>query len=387
MSTHVTLLLIDDKSTNIFALEQLLEKPDRSFLQATDGNEGLRLALNHDVDLIILDVQMPGMDGFEVAHILKSNKRTKDIPIIFASAEKKERQSIIQGFEEGAVDYLPKPLDPELTKAKVAVLLTIQLQKRELIAKNIALQEADARINALNTELKNHLEQLEQANKDLESFSYSVSHDLRAPVRSIIGYATMLAEDLDTNDARIRQALGRVQQNALKMNQMIDDLLAFSKLGRKPLQTTAVDMTQLVEMVLHEIKTQQNHQAKIVLHKLHPTRGDHALLAHVWTNLISNAIKYSGKKESPLVEISSAEVGGEVVYAVKDNGAGFSMDYASRLFGVFQRLHKSSEFEGTGVGLAIVHRIVGRHGGRIWAEAKDGEGATFYFTLGAAQDF
>jgi signal transduction histidine kinase len=385
MNRTMTLLLIDDKATNLFALEQLLEKQDRVFLQATTGREGLKLALDHEVDLIILDVQMPEMDGFEVAQILKSSKRTKDIPIIFASAEKKERQSIIQGFEEGAVDYLPKPLDPELTKAKVSVLLKIQLQNRQLQEKNLALQQADEHINLLNIDLQKNLRQLEAANKELESFSYSVSHDLRSPIRAILGYARIVEEEQvgKLNDAAGR-ALKIIRDNAQKMNRMIDDLLSFSKLGRQALQRLYVDMDALVRTVLTDLRQRLPYQPEIAVHDLLPAHADIALLAHVWTNLISNAMKYSSKVAHPQVEIGAQAGDNEVQYYVKDNGAGFDMKYADKLFQVFQRLHRAADFEGTGVGLAIVQRIVVRHGGRIWAEAKVNEGATFYFTLPVA---
>src|SRR5882762_8701433 len=188
MNLQEKILIVDDKPANIFALEKLLERANRAFLSASNGNDGLKIALSNDIDLIILDVQMPEMDGFEMARILKSNKKTKDIPIIFASAEKKERQSIMKGFEEGAIDYLAKPLDPELTVAKVAVHLKVQMQKKELLEKN-------EQIKQLNLELQKNVSQLEIANKDLELFSYSVSHDLRAPLRSVNGFSRMLEED------------------------------------------------------------------------------------------------------------------------------------------------------------------------------------------------
>jgi two-component system sensor histidine kinase/response regulator len=382
MKSEVTLLLIDDKQSNVFALEQLLEKEGRFFLTANTGKDGLKLALQQEVDLIILDVQMPEMNGFEVAQVLKSNKRTRDIPIIFASAEMKERHSIIQGFEEGAVDYLSKPLDPELTKAKVAVLLKIQMQKRELEDKNKSLEAADRRIKQLNEELKNNLLQLELANKELESFTYSVSHDLRAPIRALVGHATVLNEELgQSKNEEATNALTRIHYNSVKMNQMIDQLLKFSKLSRTDINKSEVDMAAMVKTVLQD--TDKTAATKITIEEIHPASADAALISHVWTNLISNAIKYSGKNENPVVEIGSRKADQEIIYYVKDNGVGFDMQYAEKLFGVFQRLHKPTEFEGTGVGLAIVQRIVNRQGGRVWAEAKVNEGATFFFSLPA----
>jgi len=386
MNNPITLLLIDDKESNLFALEQLLDKPDRVLLKATNGKDGLKIALNQEIDLILLDVQMPEMNGFEVAQVLKSNKRTRDIPIIFASAEMKERQSIIQGFEEGAVDYLSKPLDPELTKAKVAVLLKIQLQKRELMEKNNALMEADQQIKQLNENLKKNVDQLELTNKELESFTYSVSHDLRAPIRAMVGHASILAEEMINGNAEAQKALERIQYNSVRMNLMIDQLLKFSKLGRQDVNKSEIDMTALVQNVLADIHNQP-HKAKIVVNKIISAHADAQLLTHVWTNLISNAIKYSSKKEGAAVEIGSLPTGEEVIYYVKDNGVGFNMQYAEKLFGVFQRLHKASEFEGTGVGLAIVYRIILRHGGKVWAEAKVNEGATFFFSLPKADIF
>jgi two-component system sensor histidine kinase/response regulator len=378
----VTILIIDDRQANIFALEKLLEKPDRIFLQATDGKAGLKLALDNDIDLILLDVQMPEMDGFEVAQILKSNKRTKDIPIIFASAEKKERSSVMKGFEEGAIDYLSKPLDPELTKAKVSVLLQVQIQKKQLMEKNISLEKAEMQIKLLNASLQQNLQQIEAANKELESFSYSVSHDLRAPLRSILGYTQVLEEDyIDKLGADAKQVLGIIRQNAVRMNALINDLLEFSRLGKQELQKSEVNTEKLVEHTLQQISASTRHEAEVRINPLMPAFADYSLLNQVWLNLLSNAIKYSSKKEKPVVEIGSHKEKNEVVFYVRDNGTGFNMEYVHKLFGVFQRLHKAEEFEGTGVGLALVQRIVNRHGGRVWAEGKINEGATFYFSL------
>lgn len=382
MDEKLTLLLIDDKEANIFALQQLLEKPERFFLTAFSGEAGLKLALTNPIDLIMLDVQMPGMDGFEVVQILKSNAKTKDIPIIFVSAEKKERHSVMKGFEEGAVDYLSKPLDPELTRAKVDVLLQLQIQKRQLIEKNDSLLKAQSEIRRLNDDLKENLKQLEIMNHELESFSYSVSHDLRAPLRMIAGYTNMVLEDYEAAlEGDGKKKLVRVIEGVSKMDSLIEGLLEFSKLVRKDVRKTEIDMQSMVKEIINEMTTITPTKAEIQVNDLKTCRGDRGLITQVWVNLISNAIKYSSKKENPSVEIGCIPKESEMVYYVKDNGAGFDMQYAEKLFGVFQRLHKASDFEGTGVGLALVHRIVVRHGGTIWAEAKLNEGATFFFTI------
>lgn len=378
----MNILLVDDVPSNILVLEELLNKEGRKFLKAYNGKEGLKMALENEVDLIILDVQMPDMDGFEVAQILKSNNRTKDIPIIFATATKKEHHSMVQGFEEGAVDYLFKPLDREITRAKVAVLLKIQLQKKELIEKNKSLENATRQIDQLNKELLSNMEQLKSVNEDLESFSYSVSHDLRAPLRALISYSQILEEDFyDKLDEEAKGLIDRIKYNSNRMNTLINDLLVFSKMGRKQLVKTGIDTGELVKHVIAGLSETHRHTAVFKINPLENAYGDPSLLEQVWINLIDNAVKYSSKKEKPEIEINCERQGGDLVFSIKDNGAGFDMKYADKLFGVFQRLHSPKEFDGTGVGLATVQRIIKRHGGRIWAEAKENEGATFSFTL------
>jgi light-regulated signal transduction histidine kinase (bacteriophytochrome) len=224
--------------------------------------------------------------------------------------------------------------------------------------------------------------QLEAVNKELESFSYSVSHDLRAPLRIISGQTGILLEDYESLlDDGAKRLLSGIQQNARKMNTLIDDLLKFSKLGRKEVQKTQFPTERIVRETLDELANTAPHRAQVHIGSLLPVQADRTLLTQVWVNLLSNAIKYSSKKENPQVDISCVLKEDTVVYAVKDNGAGFSMDYADKLFGVFQRLHSPAEFEGTGVGLAIVQRIITKHGGQVWAEGRENEGATFFFSL------
>ena len=250
--------------------------------------------------------------------------------------------------------------------------------------RNITEQKAAReKIMSLNTDLAQNIDKLEASNKELDAFSYSVSHDLRAPLRAIHGYTKMLSEGhTDKLDDEGKRLMETVLRNTVKMGRLIDDLLTFSKLGKKDLRITAVDMTKLATSILNDIRySSPSIKANIVIHPLLPVDGDSSLLSQVFTNLISNAIKYSEGKDTPVIEIGSREEEDEAIYYVKDNGAGFDMKYYDKLFGVFQRLHREEEFEGTGVGLALVKRIITRHGGRVWGEAEVGMGATFYFSL------
>ncbi len=606
-----TILLVDDVKANNHALEELLQRDDRIFIKASSGNEALKIALSRNIDLIILDVKMPDMDGFEVAQFLNSHKRTRDIPVIFASAENKENKFIMKGLEEGAIDYLYKPLDPEITRAKVSIHLKLHKQKKELIEKNISLERyallinnsadiiavvdvntmkfeevnsaftnilgytseevfgaplelflsdedrelvhelrneqreklsfetkmysknrdikwlqwnvivkekkwfvnardvtlvkqvekirdylatvvkqsgdavyiynenkriiswnqgaekiygyqeqealkmkiwnlipeflqeemqalmdklrqkkplrsvetqrvtkkgklidvlfsasvitdpenskqsiaiterditqqkiAEKQIMKLNSDLELNVIQLETANKELESFSYSVSHDLRAPLRALHGYANIFEEDyLGNMDEGAREVMSHIRRNAFRMGELINSLLDFSRTSKQEIKKSKINMAALVKEVTEELKVETPNRADIKIGPLPPVFADSALIRQVWVNLISNAIKYSGKKSKPTIEISSYPNDKETIFRVHDNGVGFNMEYVDKLFGVFQRLHSPKEFEGTGIGLAITNRIVTRHGGKVWAESEVGKGATFYFSL------
>lgn len=223
------------------------------------------------------------------------------------------------------------------------------------------------------------------ANKELESFTYSVAHDLRAPLRAMQGNAQILSEDYAENlDQEAKKTIGVITRNAKKMGELIDHLLAFSRLGRKELVKSNVNMNALAKEVINELYNPDSDKKVIIdFHPLPPASGDYTLLKQVWINLISNALKFSSTKPEAKIEIGSVKNGNEITYYVKDNGAGFDMQYYDKLFGVFQRLHSQDEFEGTGIGLANVQRILNRHGGKIWAEAKINNGACFLFNLQA----
>ena len=258
------------------------------------------------------------------------------------------------------------------------------------VATQLAIAIAQARLfervkrNAeeLEIRVRERTSALEAANKELESFSYSVSHDLRAPLRAIDGFSRIVQEDYAAKlDTEGRRLLGVIRDNSRKMGQLIDDLLEYSRLGRKPLSSAEIDMQRLVEEVLGELPASGGRPPRLELGALPAARGDATLLKRVWTNLLANAVKFSSKRGQPVIEVSGQENGAQCVYCVKDNGAGFDMRYCDKLFNVFQRLHREDEFEGTGVGLAIVQRVISRHGGRVWAEGKVDEGAAFYVSL------
>ena len=263
----------------------------------------------------------------------------------------------------------------------------IEASNRSLAREMEERKHADDKLRRLNTELEQRVAdrtaQLEAANKELEGFSYSVSHDLRAPLRAVLGFAKLLTEDHAAQlDAEAQRKLAVIQDEAQRMGVLIDDLLSFSRLGRKELQLAEIDMTSLARAHFDQLNGHgEVPKAEFHLASLPRAKGDRTLLGQVWANLLANALKFSSKRERPLIEVSAVSDDREHIYFVRDNGAGFDPRYQSKLFGVFQRLHNSSEFPGTGVGLALVERIVTRHGGRVWADGRPNEGATFYFTL------
>jgi two-component system sensor histidine kinase/response regulator len=365
----VKLLLVDDKPENLETLRAALADPRYELISADSGRSALEQLLKHQFAVVILDVKMPGMSGFETATMIRGRERSQHTPIIFLTAHSGDEATTIEGYKMGAVDYLTKPARADVLRAKVAVFADLFRVQRQL-------QQQLDETQRLNTELA-------AANRELETFSYSVAHDLRAPLRHIAGHASLLLQSSElSTKSEERRALERISAAAVKLGQLIDGLLEFSRVSRTQLRAGSVPLDRLVVDVQHDLEP-ESHDRPVVwkIAPLPEVQGDRVMLRQVFANLLGNALKYSRGRNPAIIEVDCQQTSRETVVAVHDNGAGFDMRYADKLFGVFQRLHREEEFEGTGIGLASVQRIIQRHGGRTWAEGKVDHGATFYFSL------
>lgn len=380
---QMTILMVDDEPSNLVALEAVLEPLSQKLIKAASGTEALRHVLSHDFAVILLDVQMADMNGIETAELIRARERSKHTPIIFLTGASKTAEMMFKGYSAGAVDYLMKPIEPEVLRAKVEVFVELAIAREKLQAEVTERMRIAAEILALNMELEQKNQELTAANADLEMFAQSISHDLRMPLRHIHAYAALLGESAAAKLTREEMTVMRnIQQATVRMSKLIDALLAFSRIGRASMRMQVIDMDDMVRETLTQLQPEVvSRHIDWDMRSLPRVKGDPDLLRQVWVNLLANAVKYTRPRDPALIEVGSVADDNEIVFHVKDNGVGFNMQHADRLFSVFHRLHSDAEFEGTGIGLANVKRIVQRHGGRTWAEAKVGEGATIYFSL------
>jgi PAS domain S-box-containing protein len=487
-SGQPSILLVDDQEMNLRALEALLQDLGKPLVTARSGQQALQLLFDRTFALILLDVRMPDMDGYETAEHIRRRARSAHTPIIFITAADATPQEVARGYSVGAVDYIFKPFMPEVLKAKVRIFL-------DLFTKTQELRESESRFRALVTNvpgalyrraaagtgdflyvsepieritgwpasefmdrgrpfkdlvhpddapaaaeaavkaardgspyaveyrilhrdgtvrtvvdrglhIDGHLDGLilditerkhaelelrrakdlaEESNRELESFSYSVSHDLRAPLRTIEGFSKIVIDQYEkTLDDEGRHLLNRIRAGSQRMAHLIDDLLGLSRVTLTAMRTGPVDLTQLSGEVATELaRAHPDRHVDFVCEPGLKANADGRLLRVALQNLIGNAWKFTGKSPAARIEVGRERKNGKTAFFVRDNGAGFDPAYTQKLFGPFQRLHSESEFEGTGIGLATVQRIVRRHGGDAWAEGAVDRGATFYFTLGA----
>jgi signal transduction histidine kinase len=381
---QVSILLVDDKEANLIALEAMLQGLGQRLVRATSGRDALKQLLTQDFAVILLDVKMPEMDGFETATLVRQRERSRHTPIIFLTAADRTQTNAVRGYAVGAVDYIIKPIVPEFVRSKVAVFVELA-KKNALLTQQAQLlrrSEQEAReLAELRAEL---VRDLEYKNRELESFSYAVSHDLRAPLRRIESYAGAVVEtQCDRLDETGKLFLKRIGETSRQMSQLIDDVLHLARVTRAEVNIHEVDLSALTTAILGRFReVEPERQVDCVVRPGIIVSGDGRLLRIALENLLSNAWKFTARRERARIEFGTRVEEGETVYFVRDDGAGFDMEYVSRLFGPFQRLHLTTEFPGTGIGLATVQRIVHRHGGRVWAEGAVDRGATFSFTLG-----
>lgn len=511
----IEILLVDDAPDKLLALEAALGEYGEHVIKAESGNEALRLVLKREFAVILLDINMPGMDGFETAALIRQRKSSAHTPIIFITSFSTADVEVYRGYSLGAVDYLFTPVTPEVLRSKVSVFVELARKNREIQRQAEALRraeedrlqrkldEANARIEwetrrnhffrlsiellaistyegvfsqtnptwqktlgyeegelhghalsefihaddvaatrdiianiqraetplyfenrfrakdgsyrwlgwtiapfaaegllyifardmterrereneirRLNGDLEQRTLSLQLLNQELESFSYSLAHDLRTPLRSITAYSEMMiAGEAGELGSEASKMVRTIQRNSGRMTQLMDDFLAFFRVARKDVKQETIVMTAIAREAIATVQVDAKRKVDFKVGVLPPAKGDPAMVLQVLVNLVSNAVKFTALKERAEIEIGCLAERSPPVYFVKDNGVGFNMKYYSRLFGVFERLHRREEFDGTGIGLAIVQKIVQRHGGSVWAESIVDNGATFFFTL------
>jgi two-component system, NtrC family, sensor kinase len=382
------ILAVDDSPTYLNEVTATLRADGYDVVPARSGEEALELLAVQSVDCILLDLLMPGLGGKETCRQIKSAPIVRDIPLIILTGLD-DRASMLEGLGAGADDYIPKSSELDVLRARVRA----QIRRKQFEDETRTIRErlirtefeaTEARAARQLAEARAALaDELELKNQELEAFSYSVSHDLRAPLRSIDGFARALAEDYGEKlDDQAREHLRRVRGSAQRMAQMIEDLLLLSRASRGELRKQRVDLGALAREIAAQL-VEREPQRRLELDVADPliVDADPGLIRTVLENLLGNAWKFTAPRDIAKIELGTSSSDTGRVYFVRDNGVGFDATYAEKLFKPFQRLHEASEFEGTGIGLATVHRIITRHGGRVWAEGAEDRGATVFFTL------
>jgi signal transduction histidine kinase len=371
--TPTRLLIVDDEAAQVQALCETLTAEGYSTTGFTSVAEALDALRAGKFDIVLTDLTMPQMDG--IAFLRAVNRIDPDAVGIVMTGHG-TIATAVEAMKAGALDYILKPFNLSVILRMLARMQAMQRLRRENTALLQRLAERTVELEGANLELR-------AANRELEAFSHSVSHDLRAPLRTIAGLVQVLLEDFGSRMPSGAQAhVTTISGQALRMGHLIEDLLRLSHLGRQPLSKEPVDVSSLVRDVVGELRALEgDRKVEILIGELPPAAADPSLLRQVFINLVANALKFTRQRPSAVIRIEGSMQAGGSTYCVADNGAGFDMGRADKLFRIFQRLHRADEFEGTGVGLSIAQRIVERHGGKIWAQAQENRGASFSFNL------
>ncbi len=369
----LNILVVDVDATKRFALRTILTPLDENIVEASSGADALRQLLRNAFAVVLLDVRMPIMDGFETAQLIRQRPRSELTPLIFVTALAQAETDMGRGYNLGAVDFVFAPVVPAIMRAKVTVFVELYRAQQEL--------------RRYRTQLETLVEErtiaLTAINRELEAFSYSVSHDLRAPLVAFDGMSkAMLEKYAGQLDANASQTLEKMREASARMTSVFDGLQMLFRLTSGEIRREELDISEISTRIAAEIRgADPESTTQVEIMPGVTASGDRRLVQILLSNLLNNAWKFSRTKASPKIAVGREMIDGESRIFVRDNGVGFDMIDSHRLFGAFQRLHSQSEFPGAGIGLATARRIVNRHGGRIWAEGAVGEGATVYFVL------
>ncbi len=368
---RANVLVVDDRQENLIAMQKVLENVDVELLLASSGEEALSLLISHEVAVILLDVEMPVMDGIETATLIRGNQDTEHVPIIFVTATQRAEGYFTAGYDAGAVDFLTKPINEEILRSKVAVFLDLHRKNQALKQKAQDLEDAQ--------------QELERSNSALGVFASAAAHDLRAPVRHVLAWTEMLlADEAETLTDNALECLGVIEESARRMHDLISALLQYARVDANPPDMTLVDLNDVVTAVcadLHEVVTETG--AQMTVEELPTITGNQALIQQLFQNLVGNALKYHRTDAAPEIRITSGidASGATAEISVIDNGIGFDESLAEAIFEPFRRLVSMSDFEGSGIGMATAKKIVDLHGGTIDATNNSGHGSTFKVTL------
>ena len=408
------ILLVDDREDNLLSIESILDADGYTIVKANSGNQALKILLTQfDFALILMDVKMPNLNGFETASLIYEREKLKHIPIIFITANHYGEENVFKGYRSGAVDYIYKPVNPDLLRAKVSVFIDLYrknhrlvVQEQRLVSINRSLEleinerkASEEKIRDLNTQLLENISRLESVNKELDRFAFMASHDLQEPLRKMRLFSDRLFMKYgETIDEEGLMFIKRIQSAGERMENLIRDILTFSKITVEKDPFVPTDLNSILEEVLNELKEDlKSKNAEIASESLPTISVNPGLIRPLFYNLINNALKYSKKDLPPSIRIKTDLTGYKLNsespapdqkycrIVFEDNGIGFNQKYAEQIFGMFKRLHRQSEFEGTGIGLALCKRIVEEHNGYITALSRENEGSSFIVTLPYSQ--
>ena len=405
---RVKILIVDDRENNLLSMESILWQDGYTIVRANSGKEALKILLHdYDFTLILMDVEMPDLNGFETATMIYQREKLKHIPIIFITAHSYGDENLFKGYRAGAVDYIYKPIQPELLRVKVFVFVELykknhQLvaQEQKLVAINRSLEieindriASEEKVKELNKQLLENISQLESTNKELDRFAYMASHDLQEPLRKIRIFSERINESYaDKIGDEGKLYIDKMQSACVRMQNLIDDILAFSKISVAKDSLVPSNIGKLVDEVLVDMDQEiKEKNAQVIVEALPDLPVNQGLIKSLFQNLISNSLKYSRKEIAPVIKITTGNNGAAIpddpgmrryhrIY-VKDNGIGFEQQYADQIFTMFKRLHAGPEYKGTGIGLAICKKIVEEHQGYISAKSAVDEGTTFTISL------